>query len=162
MKRLVLASLLIASPVFAGEDDHDHDEIAHKVTFEGLEILHPWTNAGHGDHATVFMELTNTSETEIAVLGARTEAGAEGPLIGFMLKDGEMAFEPLPAIPIAAGQSLDLKPGELAIRLDGLEADLEEGHHLEVLLLTSVGEVEIDVMIEPEDARQHSHAGHNH
>lgn len=161
MKRLLALALLFAAPVHA-EDAHDTAEPAHVSEIDGLEILHPWTNATDRDHALLFMELHNEGDAPVEIIGARLETGREGQLVGARMQDGEMVLDPLPPIPVAPGRHLDLTPDGLAIRLDGLEAPLEEGHHWEVILLTSAGSVEIDVKIEPEDARAHGHAGHAH
>lgn len=164
MKRLFAAVLLCAAPVFAAPlfAEDDHGEPAHSFEIGGLEILHPWTNAGDHDHAFVFMELHNESGAPVEIRGARLDGGPVGQLVGFRMKAGEMGFDPLPPIPVAPGKHLDLTPDGLAIRFEGLTKELEEGHHWEVVLLTSAGEVEIDVAIEPENARMHSHAGHAH
>ncbi|KHQ49871.1 MULTISPECIES: copper chaperone PCu(A)C [Mameliella] len=161
MKHLLAALLLMTTPVLA-EEGHDHDEPAHAFEIGGLEILHPWTNATDQDHALLFMDLHNAGTARVEILGARLGSGLEGHLVGFRMKDGEMGFESLPPIPVAPGRQLALEPDGLAIRFDGLQAVLEEGHHWEVILLTSAGELEIDVVIEAQDARQHGHAGHSH
>lgn len=164
MKRLLAIALLLAAPVFA-EEGHDHDDHAdakHVFEIGGLEILHPWTNATDHDHALLFMDLHNEGDTPVEIIGARIEGGPTGQLVGFHLKDGEMTFDALPPIPVEPGKALDLAPDGLAIHFDGLSEPLEEGHHWEVIVLTSVGEVALDAAIEAEDARQHSHAGHSH
>jgi copper(I)-binding protein len=159
MKRLLALALLCATPVLAEDAHGDAD---HLFEIGGLEILHPWTNATDRGSALLFMELHNDAETEVQILGARLPEGAEGQLVGFRMKAGEMGFDPLPPIPIAPGKHLDLTPDGLAIRFDGLRRPLEEGHPWEVIVQTSAGEIEIDVAVESEGAMTHSHAGHTH
>ncbi|MGP6089101.1 copper chaperone PCu(A)C [Antarctobacter jejuensis] len=161
MRHLLAVALLLATPVPA-EEGHDHADPEHAFEIGGLEILHPWTNATDHDHAWLFMELHNQGDAPVAIIGARIDGGPEGQLVGFRMKDGEMTFDPLPPIPVAPGKELDLAPDSLAIRFDGLAAPLGEGGHWEVILRTTAGELEIDVAIEPADARQHGHAGHAH
>ncbi|MBW4981317.1 copper chaperone PCu(A)C [Mameliella sp. CS4] len=161
MKHLLAALLMMATPVLA-EDGHDHDAPAHAFEIGGLDILHPWTNATDHGPALLFMELHNEGSAPVEILGARLDSGVEGQLVGFRMKGGEMGFETLPPIPVAPDRQLALAPDGLAIRFDGLQVALEEGHHWQVILMTSAGELEIDVMIEADDARQHSHAGHSH
>ncbi len=156
MKRLLLAALLLAAPAFA-EEDHEH-----VFAIGGLEILHPWTNATDLGHALLFMELHNEGDAPVEIIGARIDGGPEGRLVGFRLRDGEMIFDPLPPVPVAPGKALLLSPDGLAIRFDGLSERLKEGHHWEVIVLTSAGELDVEVAIEPEDARMHGHAGHAH
>ncbi|MBV7395499.1 copper chaperone PCu(A)C [Mameliella sediminis] len=161
MKNILVAALLFAAPVMA-EESHDHAEPEHVFEIGGLEILHPWTNATDHDHALLFMELHNEGDAPVEIIGARLESGLEGQLVGFRMKEGVSGFDPLPPIPVAPGKHLDLTPDGVAIQFDGLAEELAEGHHWEVILLTSAGELEIDVAVEPEDARQHGHAGHSH
>lgn len=155
MKRILLAAAFLAAPAFA-------EEGAHKFELVGLEIQHPWTNATDEDHANLFMELHNESGAEVQILGARLENGAKGHVIGFRMKDGQMGFDELPAFPLAAGQEIDLSPDGVAIHLEGLGKHLHKGDHFHVTLLTSLGEVELEVAVEDDHAHQHSHAGHNH
>jgi copper(I)-binding protein len=171
MKRTALLALFLATPALAqvasdhddhGHDDHGHEEPEHAFHIGALEIMHPWTNAGHGDHANVFMELSNEGNEPIRLLGARTRDGIAGQIVGFAMKDGEMAMEPIPVFPVSPGLEIDLAPDGLAIHFDGLDHAPEEGHTFEIILMTSSGDVEIDVLVEPEDARRHSHAGHDH
>lgn len=155
MKRLLAILIFCAAPALAEEPDHVFD-------IGGLEILHPWTQATTRDHAAVFMEVHNEGTDPVEILGARMDGGPQGELVGFRLKDGEMGFDPLPAIPVAPGSHLEFTPDGLAIRFEGLTAPLVEGGHWEVILSTSAGELALDVAIEPANARTHSHAGHGH
>ncbi|SMX33235.1 copper chaperone PCu(A)C [Maliponia aquimaris] len=157
MKRLLSALILCAAPVLAEESDQRH-----VFGLGGLEILHPWANATRHDHAALFMEVHNEGAEVVEILGARLPEGAEGQIVGFRMKAGEMGFDPLPAIPVAPGGHIDFAPDGLAIRFDGLTAPLVEGGHWDVILRTSAGDIALEVMIEPEDARAHSHANHAH
>lgn len=157
MKRLLAAALILAAPAWA-EDTED----AHVFEIGGLEILHPWTNATDRDPALLFMEVHNAGDASVEIMGARIDGGPEGQLVGFRMKDGEIGFDPLPPIPVAPGRALELTPDGLAIRFVGLNAVLEEGDHWEIILVTSAGELELDVSVEAKDARQHGHAGHSH
>jgi len=158
MRYLVAAALLFASPAFAkGEPDAEHlFEIA------GLEILHPWTNATQDNHAFVYMEIHNEGADPVEIIGARLVDGPQGYLVGFRMQGGKMGIASLPPIPVAPGKHLDLTPRDLAIRLDGLAAPLVAGQSLKAVLLTSAGELEIDVAIESMSATRHSHSGHSH
>lgn len=57
---------------------------------------------------------------------------------------------------------MELAPNGLAIRLEGLAAPLEEGETVDVTFTFDTGAVEVHVAVEDADARQHSHAGHQH
>lgn len=157
MKRFLCALLVCAAPVLAAAED-----AAHVFGIGGLEILHPWTNATTRDHAALFMEVHNEGAAPVEILGARIPGGAEGQIVGFRMKAGEMGFDPLPAIPVPPGGHIDFVPDGLAIRFEGLAAPLVEGGHWDVILRTSAGDLPLEVAIEPQDARTHSHAGHAH
>lgn len=154
MKHLLLATALLTTPLAAEEN--------HLFEVGGLEVLHPWTNATTHDHALLYMELHNEGDAPVEIISARTEDGVKGQLVGFRMADGAMVADPLPPIPVAPGTELALEPDVIAISFDGLPAPLEEGDHLEIILETSAGELEVEVAVEAADARQHSHAGHSH
>ncbi len=162
MTRFFLAALITAFPALALPALAEEDDETHLFEIAGMEVLHPWAPASHGDEAFVYMELHNEGDTAVTLLSARTADGVEGHLVGFKLKNGEMGFEDLPALPVAPGTKLDMEPDVLGFHFDGLPDPLEEGAHWDVILVTSAGDLEIEVAIEGEGARQHSHAGHNH
>jgi len=151
------AALITLSPLSASAEGESH-------AFEigGLEIVHPWTRATKGPEALIFMELHNEGAQAVTLRGAKMEDGGMAQLVGFVLKDGNEAYEAVPEIPVAPGTELDLSPGALALQVSDLSEPLEKGDHLEIVLITSAGEVEIDVAVEKAGATQHSHAGHSH
>lgn len=158
MRKLLLAAILIVPTLAWAQDDHDD----HLTELDGLRAVHAWTRATSGGEALVFAELENLSTDEVLVEGAETAIAAGAELVGFELVDGEPAYTPLPPVPMAPGRELHLEPDGLAIRLTGLLRDLAEGDEFEMHLETSVGELELHVAVENENATQHSHAGHSH
>lgn len=167
MKRLVLALALLAGPALADSHDHDHDhdhegEAAHAFEAQGLKVVHPWVNATDGTTALVFMEVENHSDAAITLTGAEAHFATGAEIVGFALKDGAESWMPIASIPVTPGHHLEFAPKALAIRLTGLTEALEEGHHEDLHLETSAGEIEIEVLVEAANATQHSHAGHNH
>lgn len=161
MKKLLTAALLSVVPfvLFAEEGQ---GEPAHAFELSGLEVIHPWSRATEADHAFLFMELHNEGTAPVQILGARLPDGSAGQLVGFRMKSGEMGFDPLPPVPVAPGKRLDLTPDGLAIRMTGLNEPLEKGHHWEVVLQTSLGDLPLVITVEAENARRHSHSGHFH
>lgn len=144
-------------------DDHAHDdEAAHAFEAAGVKVVHPWMNATAGREALIFLELENTGAESVSLRGADVPFAEEATLVGFALEAGEGTYQELPFVPVQPGRSLDLAPEGLAIRASGLSATFAEGDTAEITLLTSAGDIALTVAVEAEDARQHSHAGHNH
>lgn len=184
----LLAALTLAYPVVAGEghdhavdaateaheDDHDHahdddhgheenaDDAAHSFDVDGVKVVHPWMNATNGRDALIFLELENSSDASVSLEGAEVPFAETAMLVGFTLKDGEGAYQPLPSVPVQPGRSLDLQPEGLAILASGLNQRFTEGDTAKMSLVTSVGTIALTVAVESAGARQHSHAGHNH
>lgn len=158
-----LLALMLPLPAAASESHvHEEQEEHHLSEIPGLKALHAWTPATSGRSALVYVELENTGDAPVALEGAEAEIAGDATLVGFALENGEPAYVPLPSMPIQPGRELVLAPDGLAIRLDGLSEHLDEGGEFEMHLLTSLGELEIHVAIEPAGATQHSHAGHQH
>ncbi len=181
MRLIALALLLLTAPAFAQEagpgdhageemheDDHaegpDHAEgdADHLAELEGLRLLHAWTNATTGDRAEVYLTIENTGDAEVYLTGASTGIAETARLVAQPMKaTGEP--EQIGTLPVPAGSEMDLEPGGVFIVLTGLTETLVEGGEFEVMLtLDPLGEVQVHVQVESEDARHHSHAGHAH
>jgi len=164
---VALAALLPALPLVASEGDHDHDhdhDDAHHLAVIGdVEILHAWTNAGTGAEARVYMEIANEGDSAVTLTGGHAEIAEAVALMGASIDAGSTDLVAVPEAEIKAGGEIDLTPDGLFLHLTGLSAPLIEGEEFEMMLdIAPLGEVEIHVAIEAEDARQHSHAGHSH
>jgi copper(I)-binding protein len=110
----------------------------------------------------MFMDFENEGATSVTLLGAHAHWAESAEIVGFVLENGEERYQPLPSIPVAPGHELVLRPKEVALRLSGLSEALVKGQSVDLELLTSLGEFEIEVMVEAADATNHSHAGHSH
>lgn len=157
----VLAAAL-AGPAFAGEDDHDHDSDHHVSELAGVRAVHAWTRATSGDTAYVFVEIENQSNAPVAIEGGEAAFAQSVELVGFQLKDGEPGYVVLPEVPIQPGKDLKLEPEGLALRLSGLSEPLQEGAEVEIEIEFDTGHMEVHVEVGAENARAHSHAGHQH
>jgi copper(I)-binding protein len=153
----LFAILLATVPLTLAAEEDEHLSEAH-----GLRIVHAWTNATEGDAALVYAEIENAADADRVLLGVESDAASGAMLVGFALESGETREIVLPELRIAPGTHLDLSPGEVAIRLEGLTTPLTEGEHLDVALMFDVGSVEIEVSVEAEDATAHGHTGHMH
>lgn len=148
-----------------GEHREDHaegEDSDHVAEAHGIRLLHGWTNATGDAETLIYVEITNQSDAEVTLTGAASEIADSAELIGLAVRDGALRFDTLPGVPVAPGRELALSPDGLAIRLSGLEEPLEEGDTVEVTLNFDVGDVAMTVAVEDANARQHSHAGHQH
>ena len=158
MRYLLLATIVLFSGPALAEDKHAD----HMTELEGFRAIHAWSRATSGDEALVFMELENTGAEPVVLIGAETEIAGGAGLVGIKLKNGEATYTTLPPLPVAPGREMHLDPDALAIRLTGLTRTLVKGDEFEMHIETSLGELELHVEIEAADAKQHSHAGHQH
>lgn len=144
------------------EDEHSEEEARHVAEAHGVRLLHAWTRATSGDTALVFVEIENTSGGAVSIAGGEADIAASVALVGFRMREGEGRYEALPPVPVKAGGEMVLAPNGLALRLEGLDRPLTEGEEFEMEILFDIGHVEAHVQVEDADARQHSHAGHQH
>lgn len=158
IRRTVLLTALLAAPAFA--HDHDHDD--HVAEAEGIRAIHAWTNATTARSALVYVEIENSSATDISLTGGEAENAGQVELVGLQNRAGALSYVTIPELPVAAGSRMVLAPNGVALQLDGLSAPLTEGGHFDMEL--HFGETHLDIVVEIESAgaNQHSHAGHNH
>lgn len=161
MRLAALLLALAALPAAAQEDADDHVAEA-----GGLRVVHAWTPATDGDEALVYMEVENGSDATATLTGGAAEAAGTVELVGFALVDGEESWTPLPGVPVAPGDHLDLEPGVLALRVLGLDGALAQGDEIEMKVTFEAEGAQVPlavhVAVEAEDATQHGHAGHAH
>jgi copper(I)-binding protein len=150
-------ALSLATSQVLAQDDH-----AHLSEANGLRIVHAWTPATTGTEALIYLVIENETDSPVTLSGAEAPGGMSADLVGFTYTDGTEAWQVLPAMPIAAGQHLDLTPRSLALRLSGLTAPLTEGDEIEIEVLFGDLHMDVHVKVEAEGATAHSHAGHSH
>lgn len=147
---------LIAAPAFADDDHH------HLAEAQGIRAVHAWTNATDASTALVYIEIENTTDTEITLTGAESDIAAGAELVGLANSGGTLAYQAIPAMPIPARSEIVLSPNGLALRLTGLTLPLLEGEEFEIELDFNGIHLHAHVEIESASATQHSHAGHHH
>jgi len=145
----------------AGDSAADHGH-GHLATLDGLRLVHAWTRATTGRDALIFIEIENTGDETRMLSGARAEIAETAEIVAFDLRGGTGTYVPIPVLPITSGTRMTLMPEGLAIRLSGLNRDLNRGETLPMVLRFGPDEVTVSVAIEEKDATQHSHAGHAH
>ncbi len=180
--KLVFLTLLVPTLGFASGDDHDHSEHGHEehghddhahddygdddsdhvTRVDGIEILHAWAQATEGSTGRVFMEITNEGDQDVTLLGGDTDIGGAVTLMAMSYSDGAKAVD-IGSFPLKAGAEIDLTPDGLFFEIADLAIHLDQGASFEMHVdLDPIGEIEVVVEVEAEDAGNHSHAGHNH
>lgn len=154
------------------EDDHEHDQEHghdddpaaddHLSTIGDVRLLHGWTRATGDDSALIFVEIENDGTTPVTLIGGASDLAEGAVLVGFTTVNGAPTYQELPALPVAPGTEMVLAPQGVALRLEGLSRDLDEGDSFEVIISFAEADVALSVEVEAANATQHSHAGHAH
>nr|WP_297350925.1 copper chaperone PCu(A)C [uncultured Caldimonas sp.] len=140
--------------------------LAHEYTAGDLHIGHPWarpTVAGQKSGGA-FLKVENRGAAADKLLSARADI-AESTEVHAMTMDGNvMRMRELPELPIAAGQTVELKPGGLHLMFMGLKSPLTVGQSVPVTLrFERAGEVTVEVKVEaPATAAPKPASGHDH
>lgn len=99
-----------------------------------------WVKAVDSDMTAVFGTLTNTSDSDVSLVAATTDASSMVEIHEVVMKDGEMVMQPKEGgIPIPAGGSATLEPGADHIMLMDVAAPIEPGDVVDIDLELSDG-----------------------
>jgi periplasmic copper chaperone A len=123
---------------------------AHEYDLGKLTIGHPWAPASHGaaKTAAVYVTFVNDGPKSDRLLGVSSPIAAHAGLHTEEKMDGMMHMQQLPGIDIPAGQTVELKPGQMHIMLEGLQHPLKEGEMVPMTLtLANEGEVHVEIMV---------------
>ncbi|CAH0290250.1 copper chaperone PCu(A)C [Roseomonas sp. CECT 9278] len=134
---------------------------AHDYAAGDIAILHPWTRAaGANGNGAGFLRLRNGGAQPDRLLSASTPA-ARVVELHTMERDGDvMRMRPVQAIPVAPGQTVELRPGGFHIMLIGLTAPMAQGGRVPLTLrFERAGEVQVELAVEAAGARG---SGHHH
>ncbi len=130
-------------------------------------------------NGAVYMTLTNDSQNDDALVGAKTDVAKTVELHETKMDENDvMQMQPVTTIPIQAGGSVTLKPGGLHVMLIGIQKEMAPGDKFSLTLtfekagpLTVEAEVrEGNVMMEPHmgsdqpehDMGREGHQDHQH
>ena len=123
---------------------------AHEYSLDKLTIGHPWTTVTRGGlkTAAVYVTFVNDGPKSDKLLKVSSPIAAHAGLHSNE-KMGEMVhMQQLPTIDIPAGKTVELKPGEMHIMLEGLQHPLKEGEMVPLTLtLANEGDVHVEVMV---------------
>lgn len=134
---VVAAASLSVGLAACGEDDAATSSGA---TSEDVAASDAWVKAVDSDMTAAFGTLTNTTDDDVRLVAATTDASAMVEIHEVVMKDGEMVMQPKEGgIPIPAGGSATLEPGGDHIMLMDVTEPIEPGDVVELELELSDG-----------------------
>jgi copper(I)-binding protein len=136
-----LAVAVVALAALAAPAAHADDAIV---------IADAWARATPGKAPTgaAYLTVTNSGAAADRLVGASSPVAATTELHEDKEENGIMKMRPVPVLPIAAGQSITLKPGGYHLMLTGLKAPLKQGESFPLTLtFEKAGAKEVQVAI---------------
>jgi periplasmic copper chaperone A len=117
---------------------------------KGLKIGHPWTRpAALGGTGAGYMTVTNSGKAADTLVGIETAAARSAGVHRSAMNGQVMSMRPLPALAIAAGQTVSLKPGGDHIMMVGLTRALSQGEQIPItLVFQKAGRIHIALTVE--------------
>lgn len=162
MNRTLLSGALGAASLLALVGTHA--AVAHDIVAGALRIEAPWIRAtpGGAKVAGGYVRITNTGTQPDRLVGGSIPGSGHGEVHEMSMEGGVMKMRPVDGgVPIAPGQTLELKPGGYHVMFMGLTKGLKEGEGVDgTLVFEKAGTVEVhfDVGgIGAGAAPQHSH-----
>jgi copper(I)-binding protein len=123
---------------------------AHDLKVKELTIGHPWAAPTPGGvrNGAVYVTLINDGKTPDRLLKASSPLAASA-MLHANIKEGDIVrMRHVESIEIAAGKTVELKPGGIHIMLMGLTQPLKEGDTIPMTLtFANEGEVAVEVMV---------------
>ena len=138
---VAVLSLLALGGCSSGDAGAAGDD-APKSSDSAIETSDGWVKAAGTDQqmTAVFVTLTNTTDEQVHVVSATTDMSAKAELHERVQKDGTMVMqETSDGFTLAAGETLELKPGGLHVMVMGLQEDVLAGEKHEVTLTLEDG-----------------------
>ncbi|SDU05964.1 copper chaperone PCu(A)C [Halopseudomonas salegens] len=162
MRHLLTAALataaLLAQPLLANEYKHGD-----------LSIDNPWSRAmpAVAQTGAVYLTIRNDGDKTDTLLSASTPAAGKTELHEHVHEDGLMKMREMSEVIIAAGETVEFKPGGYHVMLFSLQQELSAGSELPLtLIFAEAGEIEVSVQVVPSrgshnDRRPNEH-GNDH
>ena len=119
-------------------------------TVGDLTVEHAWSRAtiGAGRPGVFYVEITNTGDTDDALVGIATSAAGMPMLHETEIADGIASMPHAMSIPVLAGQSVQHAPGGYHGMLMDLSTALKEGDSFPVTMtFEKAGEVTVTVEV---------------
>jgi periplasmic copper chaperone A len=125
---------------------------AHEYTLGSLKIGHPWARATPKG-ATIgggYLKITNNGTALDRLVGGTSEVSKGFELHEMSMDNGVMKMRAMDkGVEIAAGQTIEFKPGGYHIMFVGLKKPLEKGQRVKATLdFEKAGKVDVEFLIE--------------
>jgi periplasmic copper chaperone A len=117
---------------------------------DGITIADAWARAtpGKAPNGAAYLTVINSGTVADRLVGASSPVAATTDLHEDKEENGIMKMRPVPALAIAPGQSITLKPGAYHLMLTGLKAPLKQGDSFPLTLtFEKAGAKEVEVAI---------------
>ncbi|MFN3933888.1 MAG: copper chaperone PCu(A)C [Parvibaculum sp.] len=152
MLRRTLFSLLLAAPLLAACGESSGESGA-------LEVRDAWARASATQTSAAYLVIENKTGEADTLLEARSPVAERVEIHDMTMEDMVMRMRRLDALPVGAGESVELAPGGTHIMLIGLFAPLEEGASVPLtLVFEKAGEIETEAPVRA--AGSAGHGGH--
>jgi copper(I)-binding protein len=126
---------------------------AHEIAQKGIEVTHPWVReTPKGVRvAAGYVKIKNSGSEADRLIGASLKGAEKGELHESSVEDGIARMRRKPdGIPIAPGETIELKPGALHIMFLGLESSLDADGYVDgSLKFEKAGDMPLDFYVEP-------------
>lgn len=141
------------------------------INVGNLAITQAWSRAtpNGAPVAGGYLRISNNGTSPDRLLSGTTPMGTSVEVHEMAMKDGIMTMRPLAGgLEIAAGASVELKPGGYHLMIMGLKSALREGDHLPLTLtFEKAGQVTLDLNVRAMNAQNtgeppHDHMDHHH
>lgn len=131
------------------------------LAVETVTLTESWARATRpsGTVGAAYLTITNSSAEDRAVVGGQAQGAGHIELHTHLIEDDVMRMVEIPEIPLPAGASVILKPGDLHIMLYDLEEALKIGASFVLQLELDDGEqVETTVLVGSATSRDFAEA----
>lgn len=121
---------------------------AHDYTLGALEIGHPWARPSTGKTGAAYFTIKNNGGAD-KLTGIAADVSAKVQLHDMEMDGNIMRMRKLDALPLPAGETVNVAPGGLHIMLIGLTAPLKLGDTFPMrLTFERAGTIEVSVAVE--------------
>jgi periplasmic copper chaperone A len=154
--RVLISSvhLLFAGLVLVGSA-HAHD-----YRLGSIEIAHPYarSTAPGQRNGSAYLKLRNGGTSTDRLVAVSSPAAASVEMHSMRMDGDVMRMRELPAVELAAGAAVDLRPGAEHLMLIGLRQPLKAGDSIEMTLqFEKAGRQTVQVPVEAASAATHRH-----
>lgn len=121
------------------------DEAASEPVIEGA-----WARPGEeGDNSAAYMEIRNDGDADISLVGASGDVARVVEVHESAVEDGMMQMGEVDEVPVPAGETAQLQPGEFHVMLMELSRNLEPGDTFTLALqFEDLDDIEVEVAVE--------------